>query len=42
MKKTREYDDIINLPHHTSKKHKQMSIEARAAQFAPFAALTRL
>ena len=33
------YEDIINLPHHVSKKHSQMSIEARAAQFAPFAAL---
>lgn len=42
MKPTKEYDDIINLPHHISKKHKQMSIEARAAQFAPFAALTRI
>ena len=34
------YEDIINMPHHISKKHPQMSIEARAAQFAPFAALT--
>lgn len=36
------YKDIINMPHHVSKKHKQMSLEERSAQFAPFAALVRL
>lgn len=33
------YEDIINLPHHVSKKRPQMSMYQRAAQFAPFAAL---
>lgn len=35
-----EYDDIINLPHHRSTKYPHMSLRDRAAQFAPFAALT--
>ena len=37
---THRYDDIINLPHPISRIHPPMSIEARAAQFMPFAALT--
>lgn len=40
MKYDRQYDDIINLPHHVSQKHSQMSLYARSAQFVPFAALT--
>ena len=34
------YDDIINMEHHVSTKHPRLSIEQRAAQFAPFSALT--
>ena len=38
MKKS--YDDIINLPHHVSTTRPHMPAIDRAAQFAPFAALT--
>lgn len=34
------YDDVINRQHPTSKKYPRMSNMNRAAQFAPFAALT--
>lgn len=35
-----DYNDIIHLPHPEPKNHPRMPMEARAAQFAPFAALT--
>ena len=35
-----KYDSIMNLPHHVSKTRPQMPMSDRAAQFAPFAALT--
>ena len=35
-----KYNDIIDLPHHTSDKRPRMPLSDRAAQFAPFAALT--
>ncbi len=37
---TSPYADIIHLPHHVSQNHPQMPLRDRAAQFAPFAALT--
>lgn len=37
---TDKYADMIYMPHHISKKHPQMPLLDRAAQFAPFAALT--
>ena len=37
---THKYDDIIDLPHHVSTTRPQMPRRDRAAQFAPFAALT--
>lgn len=36
----RKYDEIMGLPHHVSKTRPQMRMSDRAAQFAPFAALT--
>ena len=35
-----DYDDIINLPRPVSARHQKMSVSDRAAQFAPFSALT--
>ena len=35
-----DYEDIIGLPHPVSEKHPPMPLLSRAAQFAPFAALT--
>lgn len=39
-RETNRYNDIINLTRPVSKSHPQMPIENRAAQFAPFAALS--
>lgn len=35
----KKYGDIIHSPHHTSRKHPHLPMEARAAQFSPFSAL---
>ena len=40
IKNIHDYSDIINRPYKKSKKYKHMSQKDRAAQFAPFAALT--
>lgn len=40
LKNTHRYDDIINLPHHSSATHPRMPVSDRAVQFSPFAALT--
>ena len=40
MRMNNRYDEIMELPHHVSKTRPQMPLSDRAAQFAPFAALT--
>lgn len=36
----KKYEEIINHPHYQPKNHPRMSREMRAAQFAPYAALS--
>ncbi len=36
----KKYEEIIDLPHPTSNKHPRMSKSDRAAQFAPYSALS--
>ena len=40
MRTSNKYDEILSLSHHVSKTRPQMPMSDRAAQFAPFAALT--
>lgn len=40
MEEKWKYEDMLNMPHYVSKNHSRMSMMDRAAQFAPFAALT--
>ena len=40
MKLASKYEEIMKHPHHVSKTRPQMPMSDRAAQFAPFAALT--
>ena len=40
LQETHKYDDIIDLPRPLSGRYPHMSIADRAAQFAPFDALT--
>ena len=40
MRTSNKYEEILSLPHHVSKTRPQMPMSDRAAQFAPFAALT--
>ena len=37
---TADYTDLLDLPHPTSSRHPRMARRDRAAQFAPFSALT--
>ena len=39
MNEKNPYEEIINLPHHTSVKHPMLGKDSYAAQFSPFAAL---
>lgn len=40
MNDEHRYDDMLDMPHHVSPTRPRMSLHDRAAQFAPFAALT--